>query len=132
MGKQVTSEYKRLKNILKSKLNAENLKKAINTLAISIFRYSAVIIDWTEQELQNTDRKTRKMMTAYKALHPKADVDRYVHRKDGGKGLMSSKDTIAYEEHSIYFYILNNSNEVMSSNKKYIKINKKFQNPNLK
>ena len=117
MKEQVTSEYKRrLKNILKSKFNAENLTRAINTWAVSIFRYSAGIIDWTKQELQNIDRKTRKVMTVYKALHPKADVDKlYVHRKDGGRGLMSIEDTIAYEEHSINFYILNNSNEVMSS-----------------
>ena len=117
MKEQVTSEYKRrLKNILKSKFNAGNLTRAINTWAVSIFSYSAGIIDWTKQELQNIDPKTRKMMTAYKALHPKADVDKlYVHRKDGGRGLMSIEDTIAYEEHSINFYILNNSNEVMSS-----------------
>ena len=85
MKEQVTSEYKkRLKNILKSELNARNLTKAINTWAVSIFRYSAGIIDWIKQELQNIDRKNRKMMTAYKALRPKADVDRlYVHRKDG-------------------------------------------------
>ena len=64
-------------------------------------------------------------MTAYKALRPKADVDRlYVHRKDGGRDLMIIEDTIAYEEHSINFYISNNSNKVMSSIKKYIKINK--------
>ena len=126
MKGQVTSEYKRwLKNTLKSKLNAWNLTKAINTWAISILRYSAGIIDWIKQELQNIDRKTRKMMAAYKALHPKADVDRlYVHKKDGRRGLMSIEDTIAYEEHSINFFILNNSNEVMSSIKKYIKINK--------
>ena len=37
---------------------------------------------------------------------------------------MSIEDTIAYEEHSINFYILNNSNVVMLSIKKYIKINK--------
>ena len=65
------------------------------------------------------------MMTPYKPLRPKTDVDRlYVHRKNGGRGLMSIEDAIAYEEHSINFYILNNSNEVMSSIKKYIKINK--------
>ena len=89
---------------MKSNLNAENLTKTINTWAVSIFRYSAGIIDWTKQELQNLDHKTRKMMTAYKALHPKAYVDRlYVHRKDGGRGLMSIEKTIAYEKHSINF-----------------------------
>ena len=134
MKEQVTSEYKiKLINILKSKLNAGTLTRTINTWAVFIFRYSAGVIDWTKQELQNIDRKTRKMMTAYKALRPKADVDRlYVHRKDGGRGLMSIQDTIAYEEHSTNFYILNNSNEVMSSIKKRIKINKECSKSDFK
>ena len=69
----------------------------------------------TKQELQNIDRKTRKMMTVYEALHPKAGVDRlFVHRKNEGGGLMSMEDTIAYEEHSINFYFLNNSNHVIN------------------
>ena len=81
---------------MNSKLNAGNLTKTINTWAVSIFRYSAEIIDWTKQELQSNDGKTRKMMTAYKALHLKAYVDRlYVHRKDGGRVQMSIEDTIA-------------------------------------
>ena len=45
---------------------------------------------------------------------------------------MSIQDTIAYEEHSINFYILNNSNEFISSIKKYIKINKKFSKSEFK
>ena len=97
MKKHVTSEYKRkLKNILKAKLNAGNLTKAMNTWTVSIFRYSAGIIDWTKQELENIDHETRKILTTYKALPSKADVDRlYVRRKTGGKGLMSVKDILA-------------------------------------
>ena len=63
-------------------------------------------------------------MTAYKALHPKAYVERlYVHRKNGGRSLMSIEETIP-KTYIASISILNNSNEVMSSIKKYIKINK--------
>ena len=52
----------------------------------------------TKHEIENTDHKTIKIMTAYEALHPKADIDRlYVHRKDGEKNLMSIKNTIEYD-----------------------------------
>ena len=41
------------------------------------------------------DQRTRKLMTMYKALHPRDDVDRlYVSRKEGGRGLASIEDTV--------------------------------------
>ena len=41
------------------------------------------------------DQRTRKLMTMYKALHPKDDVDRlYVPRKEGGRGITSIEDNI--------------------------------------
>ena len=41
------------------------------------------------------DQRTRKLMTIYKALHPRDDVDRlYVPRKEGGGGLASTKDSV--------------------------------------
>ena len=50
MKEQLTSGYKKnFKNIFKFILNTGNLTKAI--WAVSIFRYSAGIIDWTKQEL---------------------------------------------------------------------------------
>ena len=36
------------------------------------------------------DRKTRKLLTIYRGLHPTSDVDRlYILRKDGGRGLIA-------------------------------------------
>ena len=71
MKEKIQKEYfRRLKTILKSKLNGGNTIKAINTRAVSIVRYGAGIIDWTKAELQHMDRKTRKLMTIYRALHP--------------------------------------------------------------
>ena len=41
------------------------------------------------------DPRTRKLMTMHKALHPRDDVDKlYVSRKEGGKGLTSTEDSI--------------------------------------
>ena len=41
------------------------------------------------------DQRTRKLMTRHKALHPTDDVDRlYVSRKEGGRGLASTEDSI--------------------------------------
>ena len=37
--------------------------------------YSAGILNWTQAELDDIGHKTRKLLTIYKGLHPKADVD---------------------------------------------------------
>ena len=83
MKEKTIREYKRrLRLILKSKLNDKNKITAINTWAVAIFRYGAGIIDWKESELKSIDRTTRKNLTMYGAMHPKSDVDRlYVKRK---------------------------------------------------
>ena len=77
MKKMINKEYiKRLKTILKSKLNPGNTVKAINTWTVPVIRYSASIIDWKNSELRNMDRKTRKVLNMYQALHPRSNVDR--------------------------------------------------------
>ena len=77
MKELVRKEYfRRVKKILKSKLNGGNTIKAINSRAVSIIRYGAGIVDWTKEELQEMDRKTRNLLTINHALHPQADVDR--------------------------------------------------------
>jgi hypothetical protein len=63
-----------MKKILKSKLNAGNIIKAINSQAVSIIRYGAWLIEWTKEELKEMDRKTRKILTIYKCFHPRDDV----------------------------------------------------------
>ena len=68
---------KRVRKILKSKLNGGNINKAINSWAIPVVKYTAEIIDWTQAELEDLDRKTRKLMSAHHALHPQSDVDRF-------------------------------------------------------
>ena len=40
------------------------------------------------------DQRTRKLMTMYKALHPRDDVQRFSVSKTGGRGLASIEDSI--------------------------------------
>ena len=64
MKELVRKEYfRRVKKILKSKLNGGNtIKAVINSRAVSIIQYGAGIVDWTKEELQKMDRKTRKLL----------------------------------------------------------------------
>jgi hypothetical protein len=60
--------------------------------AVPALRYSFGIINW-HQELQNLDRKTRKLQTIHGQHHPKADVDHlYAPRKQGGRGVKQLKE----------------------------------------
>ena len=91
MKLNVLKEYiRRLRKVLKSKLNGGNLVRGVNNWAVSLLRYSAAFVSWRKSELQAIDRKTRKLFTIYGALHPKSDVDRLcIPRKERGRGLIS-------------------------------------------
>ena len=87
--------HRRLRKVLKSKLNDGNLVRIVNTWAVSLLRYSAAFVSWRKSELQAIDRKTRKLFTIYGALHPNSDVDRlYIPRKVGGRSLISIEDCV--------------------------------------
>ena len=87
MTEKIKKEYiKRLKAVLKSKLNSGNTVKAINTWAVPVIRYSAGIVDWKNSAIRNMDRKTRKVLHMYQALHPRSNVDRlYLPCSEGGE-----------------------------------------------
>ena len=95
----VSKEYiRRLRKVLKSKLNGRNLVRGVHTWAVSLLRYSGAFVSWRKTELQAIDRKTRKLFTIYGALHPKSDVDRlYIPTKEGGSGLISIEDLSSYQ-----------------------------------
>ena len=84
MKLNVPKEYiRRLRKVLKSTLNGRNLVCGVNTCEVSLIRYSAASVSWSKSELHAIDRKTRKLLTIYGALHPKSDVDRlYISRKE--------------------------------------------------
>ena len=90
MKEKIRKEYyRRVRLVLKTELNSKNRIEAINALAIPVVQYSFNIINWTITDLQRLDRKTRKLLTANRMLHPKADVDRlYLPRRDGDRGMI--------------------------------------------
>ena len=96
MKLNVSKEYiRRLRKVLKSKLNAGNLVRGVNTWAVSLLRYSAAFVSWRKSELQAIVRKSKKLFTIYGALHPKSHVDRlYIPRNEGGRGLISIEDCV--------------------------------------
>ena len=96
MKLNVSKEYiRRLRKVLKSKLNGGNLVRGVNIWAVSLLRYSATFVSWRKSELQTIDGKARKLFTIYGALQPKSDVDGlYIPREEGGRGLISIEDCI--------------------------------------
>ena len=54
----VSKEYiRRIRKVLKSKLNGGNLVRGVNAWAVSLLRYSAAFVSWRKSELQAIDRK---------------------------------------------------------------------------
>ena len=98
MKNKIQKEYlRRTRKLLETKLNCRNLIKGINTWAVPIVRYSGPFLKWTRDELAQIDQRTRKLITMYKALHPRDDVDRlYVPRKEGGEDLLASKTALTH------------------------------------
>ena len=109
MKKRFAKEYKRrLKLVLKSKLNGKNKINAINTWAVSLLRYGAGIIRWTKEELKTLDRMTRKVLTMNGAFNPKSDVDRlYLSMVTGGRRLLSCGGCVRIEENDLGWYVKN-------------------------
>ena len=78
-----------MRKTLDTKLNGVNIKTGINTWAILLLRYSAVILDWTGVELEQMERRIRKLMTMHWTLNPKSDIARvYLSRKERRRGLI--------------------------------------------
>ena len=67
MKENFRTEYiRRTKVIMKSRLHGRNTIKALNTWAVSLFRFGEGIIKWTVGELDAMERKTQKIMTINK------------------------------------------------------------------
>lgn len=82
----------RLKRILRTKLNAKNLSKAVNTYAVPVLTYSFGIIKWTDTDLDQLNRMTRTLFSEFNKHHPKSCVERFtIPRKQGGRGIIDIK-----------------------------------------
>ena len=104
---KVTAAYKRrLRLILKFKLNGKIKIQATNTWVVALLRYGAGIINWKVDDLKEMDRTAKKTLSMYEALHPKSDIDRlYLKRKPGGRGLISIEICVSSEENNLGLYV---------------------------
>ena len=59
-----------LRLILESQLNSRNKISAINAYCLPVVRYAAEIVKWNLNDLRTMDRKTRKLLTINRGLHP--------------------------------------------------------------
>ena len=65
-------------------------------------------------ELEELDRRTRKLMTIYGTNHPKADVDRlYLLGCEGGRGLLGLEDCVQVEVHSLDKYLNTSKKKIL-------------------
>ena len=91
---------------MKSKRNVGNLVRGVNIWAVSLLTYSAAFVSWRKSELQAIDRKTRKLLTIYGALHPKSDLDRlYIPGKEGGRSLICNEDCVEVARRVLEVYV---------------------------
>ena len=75
MKEKTIKEYKRrLRLVLKSKLNGKN--KITTVSSVAVFIYEAGKLQWKESELKDVNRKSRKTMAMHGALHPKRNLGR--------------------------------------------------------
>ena len=122
-----------MKEILKSKLNSGNTVKAINTWAVPVIRYSAGIVDWKKSELHNMDKKTKKVLNIYQALHPRSNVDRlYLSCSEGEQGLFSLEECVNAEQRSLEQYLKMNKDELLRSASEEGLIKEDIQGENIK
>ena len=88
---RATSEYyKRIRKIWASELSAQNKCTAHNSFAVPVLTPTFDILQWSIEELEAIDIKTRKILTSTGNFHRNGDVDRlYLPRSEGGRGVKS-------------------------------------------
>ena len=81
-----TELYARCRKVWSSELSAYSKATAHNIFVISIITPTFGIIDWTIQELETIDKKTRKILSMNGSFHPNSDIDGlYVPRYQDGR-----------------------------------------------
>jgi hypothetical protein len=122
--------YLRIKSILKSKLNGNNLIKAVNTYAVPLLTYSFGIIKWSKTNLQNINIQTRVLFTKFCKHHPKSAIERFnLPRENGGRGFSNLEILQHNQIASLKNYFLNRArdntffNALVSADKGYTPLN---------
>ena len=106
--------YRRVKKVLETKLNSGNVFKAINTWAVSVVRYSAAFLGWSRLQLEEIDKRTRKLLTMRNGFHSKSNADRlYLSRSEGGRELIGVQDIVGTAILGLRNYVRNSKERLL-------------------
>ncbi|XP_030747689.1 uncharacterized protein LOC115876144 [Sitophilus oryzae] len=108
LKKEAMEKYKsRPTKLLNTKLNSKNLTRAINCWAIPTLSYSFGILKWSDTDLDELDKTTRRTLTKFRCLHPNSSIQRlYMPRSEGGRGLLNIKSLCKSQERKMREYFL--------------------------
>jgi hypothetical protein len=122
--------YLRIKSILKSKLNRNNLIKAVNTYAVPLLTYSFGVIKWSKTNLKTINIQTRVLFTKFCKHHPRSAIERFnLPRENGGRGFSNLEILQHNQIASLKNYFLNRArdntffNALVSADKGYTPLN---------
>ena len=77
-----------MRNLSETKQCSRNFIKEMNTWGVRLLGYWGSFFKWTREELQQMNRRTRKLMTMQKVKYLRDDLERlYMPRKEGGRGI---------------------------------------------
>ena len=107
---------KRVTKILNSKLSRKNSIIAIKTWAVPILTYSFGTLKWSNADLNELDRTTRRLLTKFRRLHPSSSATRlYTPRIEGGRGLLNILNLCRSQEFKIKNRLLACEESLMTS-----------------
>ena len=72
----INQYYKRVKKIWKSELSAYNKHVAHNAFAVPVLIPTFDLLNWTINEIEQIDNKTRKILCMTRNFHRNSDIDR--------------------------------------------------------
>lgn len=129
LKKEFKEKYRsRLTKLLNTYLNSRNLISAVNSWAVSTLTYSFGILKYSDADLDELDRLTRRLLKKFRCHHPQSALERlYLKRKEGGRGLLNIKSLCRSQEQSMKaYFIKSNSNLhklIVTADNKYTPLN---------
>ena len=110
---RVTEEMtKRLKLLMKSELNDENVIQAINSKVIPVAPYPMNVCKMTKGELNELDQIVKRELRKSNMLGKQVSDERlYLKRDEGGRGLKSMRDVYAETRTRVAFCMCKSNNK---------------------
>lgn len=108
--RDITKEkyLKRVKTVVRTYLPGKEKIIAINSWAVPLMTCTCGVLKWSDTELKEMDRGTRKILTKNRMHHPIASTARlYLPRTNGGRGLSNLEDICRKQISSLQKYFNN-------------------------